>query len=115
MLQGIKIEALKDRSMNTLDSIKNEMSESRNIKSGIGEVRPEEMSLRKLRAQFKERVSRLLNPQPWFWFVMCGIEPPKCLKESGQEHTESFPSGMLKNSVLTYDQMMFLQIRQFEM
>lgn len=64
MLQSKQIEVLKDRSKNISNHVNNEINEPGSIKSGIGEVRPEEMSLRKLRAQFKERVSRLLILQP---------------------------------------------------
>lgn len=60
MLQSKQIEALRDRSKNLSDHVNNEINEPGSIKPGFGEVRPEELSLRKLRAQFKEKVTRLL-------------------------------------------------------
>ena len=54
MLQEKKTEVLKVRSKNILDHVNNGSNAPGAIKVG---VRPEEMSLRKLRAQFKEKVS----------------------------------------------------------
>ncbi|KAG0598702.1 hypothetical protein M758_12G094400 [Ceratodon purpureus] len=54
-----QIEALRDRSKNLSDHVNNEINEPGSIKPGFGEVRPEELSLRKLRAQFKEKIRHL--------------------------------------------------------
>jgi hypothetical protein len=54
MLQEKKTEILKDRSKNILDHINNRSNAPGAIKVGVC---PEEMSLRKLRTQFKEKIS----------------------------------------------------------
>lgn len=63
MPQGKKFEVLKDRSKNVSDyaGVENALG---TIKTGTGQIRPEDMSLRKLRAQVKEKVSRGFCPQP---------------------------------------------------
>lgn len=69
MWQGKKLEVLKDRSKNLPDY----GSSLSSIKESTGLVRPGDMSLRKLRAQVKQKVSRVNNLEPSVWKKILAI------------------------------------------
>ena len=87
MQQGKKFEVLKDRSKNLPDH-GNVLG---TIKESTGVIRPGDMSLRKLRAQVKQKVSRLNHSKPSVCkeiLVVCYLKTIRTLKDLGLTFTQ---------------------------